>query len=122
MLRPGPTFFDRLRRATLPRVLLLVAALLASQGSMACAFEGLLASADSDTVLVALEGNAAEDCCNLCLDCAGCGGCHGFTAGLREAGAQSTLRSLSYVPFSFDTSAPPLWAPPALLRPPIVAA
>jgi len=43
----GLTLFDRLRRASALRVVFIVAAMLASQTSLACAIEGVLAAQGS---------------------------------------------------------------------------
>jgi hypothetical protein len=102
-------------------VLILVAALLASQGALACAFEALVESQGTE---IAAQPDAAdgEACCNLCPDCASCGVCHLSAVSPRGAGSQPAALYVEYSKFTFATAAPALWAPPALLRPPIEAA
>jgi hypothetical protein len=119
---PAIRSFEKLRRASTLRVVLVIATLLASQNSLACVIEDVFSGAD--IALVADQGAssptdpAGDECCTLCFDCAHCGGCHssavsprlGHTAGLL-AGADAK--------FTFATAAPSLWTPPTLLRPPI---
>jgi hypothetical protein len=122
-----PTSFDRLRRAPVLRVVLVVAALLASQNSLACAFEAVDA-ADQASALVASafagasEVESDEDCCSLCLDCASCGGCHGSAVSPRAGNPHLLFRTAIYKKITDDAAAPKLWTPPAVLRPPIDAA
>lgn len=120
--RPSSSLFDRLRRARLPRVLLVMATLLASQSALACAFEGLLSVPGTEIVDVANGAGDEQDCCNLCPDCASCGICHASATGLRSAGNQPAPLVFSCAKLNLTTSAPALWAPPTLLRPPIDAA
>jgi hypothetical protein len=110
------TLFDRLRRSSALRGVLVVAAMLASQNSLACAFEEALVAQGGE--IVASE----EGCCNLCLDCANCGVCHGSVVSPRAGGNHLSFRSSSYAKITVETTAPTLWTPPALLRPPISAA
>lgn len=109
------TLFDRLRRASALRVVFIVAAMLASQTSLACAIEGALAAQGSE--VIALE-ESGDDCCALCFDCAQCGGCHSAAVNPRTGNAQFFL-SIHNATFTIATAAPKLWTPPALLRPPI---
>jgi hypothetical protein len=132
--RNGPlTLFDRFRRATTLRVFFLVAALLASQSSLACAFENVFAAPASAPSIVVAEGaqdhvpavpeeNSGDDCCGLCRTCTHCGGCCSFAVAVRAGEAHVSVPSILYANISFATAAPALWAPPALLRPPINAA
>jgi len=112
------TLLDRLRRAPALRVVLVVAAMLASQNSLVCAFEEVLAA--QTTEIVADE--SGEDCCSLCVDCAHCGGCHSSAVSPRAHFAHLSFSSFAYAKFTFATAAPERWAPPTLLRPPINAA
>jgi hypothetical protein len=117
------TLFDRLRRASSLRLVFVIAALLASQNFLACAFEEF--SAAQVTELAAGTGEAegaADACCALCLDCANCGGCCSFAVTPRSDAAPLALASIAYAKMSLATAAPDLWTPPALLRPPISAA
>ena len=111
-----PTLFDRLRRASALRAVLVVAALLASQNALACAFEEVLVA--QGTEIVANE----EGCCTLCFDCANCGVCHGSALSSRASSNHLSFRSSTYAKFPIEATAPTLWTPPALLRPPISAA
>jgi hypothetical protein len=113
------TLFDRLRRASALRVVLILAAMLASQTSLACAMEAT--SAAQDTEIIATE-ESGEDCCALCLDCAHCGGCHSFAVNPRDAFAQFSFAGILTAKLTAATAAPTSWTPPALLRPPIHAA
>jgi hypothetical protein len=122
MRRTSMSLFDRLRRATLPRVLLLVATLMASQSSLACAYESLLQAPGSESAAAAEALPESSDCCELCPDCASCGVCHASAAGLRSAGSQADTLVIVFAKLNFATAAPALWAPPTLLRPPIDAA
>jgi hypothetical protein len=117
----SPSLLNRLRRAALPRVLILVAALLASQNALACAFEGLIEFQGLEVVAQTDEA-AGEACCNLCPDCASCGVCHTSAVSPRGAGSQPAALYVMYSKITFATAAPALWTPPALLRPPIEAA
>jgi len=116
------SLFDRLRRSTLPRALLIVATLLASQTSLACAVEGLLQAPGTEIAAAAEITLESGDCCDLCPDCASCGVCHASAAGLRTTGSQPAALMVVYSKLTFATAAPPRWAPATLLRPPIDAA
>ncbi len=120
------TLFDRLRRATALRVVLVVAMVLASQNSLACAFEEPAAAQGteilaSEIVSASTEG-ADEECCFFCFDCAQCGGCHSSTMSLRAGNGHMFFRRTTYEKVSAPTVAPKHWTPSALLRPPISAA
>jgi len=110
------TLFDRLRRSSALRGVLVVAAMLASQNALACAFEEVLVA--QGTEIVAIE----DGCCTMCLDCANCGVCHGSALSSRASGDHFSFRLATYAKFTAETTAPTLWKPPALLRPPICVA
>jgi len=112
------TLLDRLRRSSALRVVLLIAAMLASQQSMACAFEEALSPQGTEIV----ADNGAEECCPLCGDCTQCGGCHASAVSPRAILAQSSFQLNLFAKLTPATAAPKSWAPPALLRPPINAA
>ena len=112
-----PTLFDRLRRASALRGVLVVAAMLASQNALACAFEEIVVAQG-----VEIAAESGEGCCTLCFDCANCGVCHGSALNTRASGNHLSFRSATYAKFTDETTAPTLWTPPALLRPPISAA
>lgn len=113
------TLFDRLRRASALRVVLVVATLLASQNSLACAFEEVLAQQGIEIVV---SEASDEDCCTLCFDCAHCGGCHASAVSPRAFLGHLSFQSITFANLSLASVAPKLWTPPALLRPPISAA
>jgi hypothetical protein len=124
---PHRSFFGRLRRSGFLRALFVCATMLASQGSMACAFEE---PAPEDGVVLAtaqvLEQSSPStedesDCCVFCLDCSSCGGCHASATQQVTSGTQATAPIRDFHS-ALTTPTPPLWAPPALLRPPISAA
>jgi len=114
--------FEKLRRASLLRALLVFATLLVSQNALACEIEDVLAATDvalpADFEASSSTDGAGDDCCMLCLDCAQCGGCHGSAIGARLGHVDSALQG-ACIKFTFATAAPSLWTPPALLRPPI---
>jgi len=127
------TLFDRFRRTLVLRVVFLAAALLASQSSLACAFEAVFAAQETELSIVvvgvvqsdaaaASADHAGEDCCSLCVDCAYCGGCCSFAVTARLNAAHLSLASIADANLSLATAAPTLWKPPTLLRPPINAA
>jgi hypothetical protein len=120
------TLFDRLRRASALRVVLVVAAMFASQNSLTCAFEEVFVAQGTEIVASDVAGASAdesgEDCCTLCPDCASCGGCHTSAVSPRAINAHSSFRTATYAKFTLATVSPKHWTPPALLRPPISAA
>lgn len=119
----SPSLFHRLRRSAALRVVLVLAALLTSQQSLACAFEEVFseqgteiaASADTSTPDLA-------DCCGACLSCVNCSVCCSSAMDSPMGGAALASTALSFLKFSQDTAAPALWTPPTLLKPPIDAA
>jgi hypothetical protein len=113
------TLFDRFRRPSALRVVFIIAALLASQSSLACAFEGIL---DSQGIEIVVNDVSGEDCCTSCVNCANCGSCHSSAVSPRAGSAHLSFLSISFAKLSLATAAPKLWTPPALLRPPINAA
>jgi hypothetical protein len=126
------TLLDRLRRASLLRVVLVIAAILASQSSLACAFEAATGDqgvelaagvfVDEKARAVASGENPEDGCCSLCFDCAHCGGCHTSAVSPRIGAAHPAFASYAFAKISRVTSAPTRWTPSALLRPPIDAA
>jgi hypothetical protein len=98
--------------------------MLASQSSLACALENVIAGQGIEIVADEGASTAAEksgtDCCALCVDCAHCGGCHG-SAVTPRASTSHSFHSSSWEVVTAATAAPKLWAPPTLLRPPIDA-
>jgi hypothetical protein len=117
------TLLDRLRRAAFLRFVFVVAAVLASQNFLACAFEESPSAQGIETVAGIFETEDSGDaCCGLCLDCANCGGCCTFAVSLRAQVVPLTLAFSAYPKISLATAAPELWTPPTLLRPPISAA
>jgi hypothetical protein len=118
------TLLERLRRASAFRGLFIVAALLASQSSLACGLEGVFAP--QQIVLIADSAASAEgvgdECCTLCFDCAYCGGCCGVAVSQRASTSPLSPATIAYANIGFATAAPKLWTPPTLLRPPIQAA
>jgi hypothetical protein len=128
-LRIAPLgLFDSLRRASVMRFVLVLAALLASQNSIACILDlGIerpeAASIEQTTQTsadAACEDGLGDDCCTLCVDCASCGGCHGSALSTRTLPAHPES-SRGYELAHLLTAAPALWKPPTLLRPPIDA-
>jgi hypothetical protein len=125
------TLFDRLRRASALRIVLIAATLMASQSSLACAFEaavgnqGTEAIASMDSGSVGAEAPSSDDsdggCCSFCLDCAHCGGCHSSVLNLRSQSGLA-LALIVETRAQLDDVAPALWTPSTLLRPPIHAA
>jgi hypothetical protein len=123
--RAQMTLFDRFRKAPALRVVFLIAALLASQSSLACAFEGVFAGGQTDVSIVApdpVQADTGNGCCNLCLNCTNCGGCCSFAVSLRASDTRLSLASIAYANLGLATAAPTLWTPPTLLKPPIDAA
>jgi hypothetical protein len=115
---------ERLRRNTALRVLLVVAAVLASQSSLACAVEESFAPATEFASTQPLDDSPADapdadGCCALCTDCAHSGGCCSFAASPRTGAALLTLDSPGDGRIGTTTTAPLRWNPPTLLRPPI---
>ena len=116
------TIMNRFRRASTLRWAFIIAAVLASQNFLACAFEDATATQGSEVaVSLAAAQDNADECCCLCLDCANCGGCHASALGPRSAHS-NLLDTFFYSATSHDIAAPTLWTPPTLLRPPIAAA
>jgi hypothetical protein len=117
------TLLHRLRRAPALRVLLVVATLLASQSSLACAFEAVAEAAGSEIVAdtEAVPAGETEGCCSLCFDCVYCGGC-GFAASLRADNLGVSFELTLSEKLTPATEASHSWTPPALLRPPITVA
>jgi hypothetical protein len=124
---PARSLFDRLRRVGFLRALFVCAAILASQGSMACAFDE---PASGDDIAIT-QGEAGTEsapstsdddssCCNVCFDCSGCGGCHASATPQASTGVPASAAIVHLESF-LTTPTPPLGAPPALLRPPISA-
>jgi hypothetical protein len=127
------TLLERFRRASVLRVVFVVAAFCASQNSLACALEeamgaqGIELSAGVSADVVALDalasGEDLEDgCCTLCFDCANCGGCHTSAVSPRIDAAHLAFVSIAFAKISLAPGMRTPWAPPALLRPPIDAA
>jgi hypothetical protein len=127
------TLFDWFRGGSALRVLFLATTLMASQGSLACAFERAFAPQESERSIVSVDieqsdaatasaEHSRDDCCGLCIDCAYCGGCCSFAVTLRASAAHLSFAPIAYASISFATVAPKLWTPPTLLRPPINAA
>jgi hypothetical protein len=118
-----PTVFNRLRRSSVLRAVLLIATLLASQNSFACALEATFASTEIasaattiDVQLVAPE-TLDEGCGDLCLDCTHCGSCCGQMSNPRAVDIAGCAASDSKI--TLTTVAPHRWASPTPLRPPI---
>jgi hypothetical protein len=122
--RIHPTgLFDRFRRASPLRVIFVVAALLASQSSMACAFDEAPPQEIEYAAGVAESPDGSgDDCFSLCFECASCGGCCSVAVNLRGSDAQPAFAAIDRMLITSATTAPKLWTPPALLRPPITAA
>jgi hypothetical protein len=118
--------FERLRRASVLRVLVVIATLLASQGSLACVIEDVFSGADmalgADLDVSSSTDQAGDECCTLCFDCAHCGGCHGSAVSPRLGQVNPGVQANVCAKITFATAAPSHWTPPALLRPPIDAA
>jgi hypothetical protein len=121
------TLLNRFRRVSSLRFVFVIAAVLASQNFLACAFEewtgaqGNEQGTEQAATLVAADGTG-DDCCALCLDCANCNGCCGMAASARSHAAPLALVSSAFSRITLDTAAPAFWTPPTLLRPPIEAA
>jgi hypothetical protein len=117
---PAIRLFDRLRRGSCLRGLFVVAALLSSQNSLACALEELLAPASEvvEVVMGAATEAPADDCCGVCFDCAHCGCCVP-ALGARAGGEHTADFSIAGGKKWPRTAAPGLWTPPTLLKPPI---
>jgi len=123
------SLFDRFRRASALRVVFLVAALFASQSSLACAFEEVFAAPQAEAAIAAadsvsghapdFEKNSGDDCCGLCRNCTHCGGCCSFAVAVRAGDASVSGLFTFHANLSFATAARPLWTPPTLLKPPI---
>jgi len=124
------SLFERLRRPAALRVVFVLAAMLASQNSLACAFEAAFAGQSSELTAgvggekpldepAATPEAVGEDCCALCADCAHCGGCCSFAVTLRAGDTQLAFASVLRSKINFATSAPRHWTPPTPLRPPI---
>jgi hypothetical protein len=116
------TLFDRCRRAPVLRVLALVAALLASQASLACAMEAVFAGDEAQVSIAQPVDDSSQDCVDLCADCVNCGTCCSLSASLRAHDAPNFGAPRLTAAIGFATTAPGLWAPATLLRPPIHAA
>ena len=118
--RPVLTLFDRLRRGSGLRVLFAMAALLASQNSLACALEEAFAP-QTEVVEVGVAASAdtpSDNCCGVCFDCAQCG-CCGIALNARAGGDRHADLSIADGRQSLHTAAPRHWTPPTLLKPPI---
>ena len=117
------TLFTRLRRASALRLVFVVAAILASQSSAACALEEAIAGQGTEWV-AGDPGSENPDpgCCSLCPDCTHCGGCCGIADLARDGQALMALSMSSGSKLTPATVAPRLWVPPTLLKPPIDAA
>src|SRR5688572_17583773 len=122
------SLFDRLRRPAALRVVFVLAAMLASQNSLACALEAAFAGQSTELTggiggdnprdePAAIPEAMGEECCALCGDCARCGGCCSLAVTLRAGDNQLAFASPTRSKINFATSAPRLWTPPALLRP-----
>ena len=112
--------FDRLRGLAALRVLLVVAAILASQSSLACAIEEAVFATPVAATDSGPDGTAEPDggCCALCTDCTHSGGCCSFAATPRAGVEGNTPVPLRDARLSPDAAAPGAWTPPTLLRPP----
>ena len=111
------------------RFVLVLAALLASQNSIACVLDVGTERRETASIEQMFEASAdaacidgqGDDCCTLCVDCASCGGCHSSVLSTRTLPAHPEFDSGGYELAHLSTAAPTLWKPPTLLRPPIVA-
>jgi hypothetical protein len=121
--REHTALLDRFRRTPALRVLLVLATLLASQSSLACAFEAVAEAAGSELVAGTEVVPAAdtEGCCSLCFDCAYCGSCS-LAASLRADSLGVSFELVLAEKLTPATEASHSWTPPALLRPPITVA
>src|SRR6187455_1390125 len=122
--RPAsPSLFHRLRRSAALRVVLVLAALLTSQQSLACAFEEVFSEQGTE-IAVAADTAAPDfaDCCGACLSCVNCSVCCSSAMDSPMSGSAFGSTSLSFLKISQGTAAPALWTPPTLLKPPIDAA
>jgi hypothetical protein len=115
------SLFNRLRRSAIMRVLFICAAIVASQGSLACAIGDARNSQETETVSMQSTAGEADECCVLCYDCAGCGACCSSVTGARSIESLALSVCLAGARMSLTTSAPESRAPPSLLRPPIDA-
>lgn len=125
------TFFDRLRRSSLLRALLVVAALVAIQSSLACTFAEVDSAQATETESrtdTTSAGNGpgtsreSGDQCNVqCLNCMQCG-CHSSAAIVRADDVLPGFAPVIYADISPETAVPEPWTPPTPLRPPINAA
>jgi hypothetical protein len=121
------TLLSRLRRASSLRFVFVIAAVLASQNFLACAFEEWTGGqgvelGTGQAAAFAADDGSGDDCCALCLECANCNGCCGMAASTRSHAASPALVSSALTKITLDTVAPAFWTPPTLLRPPIEAA
>jgi hypothetical protein len=118
------SLFERLRHSTALRMLVLCAAFLVSQNSLACALEEAWSG---DSVELASDVSGSPEAprdgggCALCTDCAH-GGCCGFAAAPRTGSERFALPPWVHGRIGPTTTTPTSWTPPTLLRPPIVAA
>jgi hypothetical protein len=117
---------NRLRAMPALRVLLVLAAILASQSSLACAMEEYFSQASIEIPAAAPDGDAPDrpadgGCCALCTDCAHSGGCCAFAASARQ-GTDRLSPAPLFATRPGPLAAPTSWTPPALLRPPILPA
>ena len=117
--RPHSTF-DRLRSSLTLRALVVVAAILASQNSLACALEDM-----SPTSVAAVEMTSGsehdadtEESCSMCVGCGFCGSGCGFAASPRTDTSFFELAPVRDAKVILVTAAPQAWTPPTLLRPP----
>jgi hypothetical protein len=111
------------------RFVLVLAALLASQNSIACVLDVGSERGEAAPIVQTAQASGddackdalEDDCCTLCVDCASCGGCHGSTVSTRTLPAHPESGSGRDEPAHLSSAAPALWKPPTLLRPPIDA-
>jgi hypothetical protein len=113
-----PSLLERLRRATVLRALLLVAALMMVQSGIGCLCDP---AAAAETVQVAgmQAPDESDDCCALCTDCAQCGGCHTSVVSPRPDLGPLLVDSLTDARIAAAIAARAPWTPPAHYRPPI---
>jgi hypothetical protein len=123
--RKPVSLLQRLRRMPALRVLLVFAAILASQNTLACALEESSSAAPVEWVAndaATPESPADGGCCAFCTDCAHSGGCCSFASSAR-AGAEEPAPAIAHeARLRPEDSAPSSWTPPTLLRPPILLA
>jgi hypothetical protein len=124
--RKPVSLLHRLRAMPALRVLLVVAAILASQNSLACALEEFYPAPPVESAWmpavdsVAPGAPADGGCCAFCTDCAHSGGGCCAVAATTRQGGDRVVPAPRFATRAVPFPASVCWTPPTLLRPPIL--